>query len=118
RLGLDILAHLAGPGLGAEDADPQGALARVDALAALLLDDVAEVRGRDHDDVGPEIADQLDLLFSLATGHRDHRAAELLGAVVRTQAAGEQPVAVRHVHDVARLAAGRADRARDRKSVV
>ena len=40
------------------------------------------------------------------------RAAELLRAVVRAEAAGEEAVAVRDVHDVAGAAAGGADRAR------
>ena len=42
-------------------------------------------------------------------GDRDDRAAQLLGAVVRAQAAGEQPVPVRDVHHVAGPAAGGAD---------
>ena len=44
--------------------------------------------------------------------HRDHGAAQPLGAVVRAEAAGEQAVAVGDVHDVAGAAAGGADRAR------
>ena len=47
-----------------------------------------------------------------AAGDRDDRAAEPLGAVVRAEPAGEQPVAVGHVHDVPGPAAGGADRAR------
>ena len=38
-----------------------------------------------------EIADQLDLLLGLPAGHGNHRAAELLGAVVGAQAAENRP---------------------------
>jgi hypothetical protein len=85
---------------------------RIDALALELLDDVQHVRGRDHDDRGLEVLDQLDLLLGLPAGHRHHRAAQALGAVVRAQAAREQAVAVGDVDHVAGTAAGRADRAR------
>src|SRR5690606_40212978 len=61
-LGFDVLAHLAGPGLGAENADAQRTLARIDAPATLLFDDVAEIRWSDHDDDRPEIVDQLHRL--------------------------------------------------------
>jgi hypothetical protein len=62
---------------------------------------------------GLEILDQLHLFFGLAAGHRDHRAAQAFGAVVRAEAAGEQAVAVGDVHLVATPATGRADRARN-----
>ncbi len=109
---LDVVAHRLGPGFGAEDADLQRRGARVQPLAQHLLDDHLHVARRDHDDVGPEIGDQLDLLLGLAAGDRDHRAAELLGAVMRAQPAGEQAVAVGHLHDVAGAPARGADRAR------
>ena len=82
--------------------------AGIDALPLHLLGDGEHVRRRDHDDARLEVADQLHLLLGLAAGHRDHRAAEPLGAVVRAETAGEEPVAVRDVHDVA--AAGRPPR--------
>src|SRR5262249_14887118 len=110
---LDLLAHRAGPRLGAEDADLQRALGLVDPLAQHLLDDVEHVARGHHDDVGLEVADQLDLLLGLAARHRDHRAAELFGTVVRAHAAGEQAVAVGDVADVPGAAAGRADGACD-----
>ena len=69
--------------------------------------------GRDHDDVGLEVLDQLDLLLGLTSRHRDHRAAETFSTVMGTQAPGKQTVAVRDVADVARSAAGGADRARN-----
>ena len=61
---------------------------------------------------GLEVGDQPDLALGHAAGDRDDGAAELLGAVVRAEAAGEQPVAVGVVQDVARPAAGGADAAR------
>ena len=63
---LDVVAHRLGPRLGAEDADLQRAGARVQALAHHLLDDHLHVARRDHDDVGPEVGDQLHLLLGLA----------------------------------------------------
>ena len=48
----------------------------------------------------------------MPAGHRDDGAAQRLGAVVRAEAAGEQPVAVGDVHLVARPAAAGADRPR------
>jgi hypothetical protein len=83
---------------------------RVQALALHLLDDHLHVAWRDHDDVGAEVGDQLHLLVGIAAAHRHHRAAQPLGAVVGPQAAGEQAVAVGHVHDVAGAAAAGADR--------
>ena len=47
----------------------------------------------------------------LAPGHRDHRAAEPLGTVVRTETAGEESVAVGDVNDVAAPPAARIERA-------
>ncbi|MNE26790.1 hypothetical protein D3C80_1201740 [compost metagenome] len=109
---LDGAAQFGGPGLGAEDAEAQGQLVRVDALALDLVGEVEHVGGGDHDDVRLEVADQLDLFLGLAAGHRDHGAAQAFGAVVGAQAAGEQPVAVGDVHLVALAATGGADRAR------
>ena len=88
-------------------------LRELDALSLHLLRDREHVRGRDHDDARPEVHDQLHLLLGLAAGHRDHRAAEPFGAVVRTEPAGEQTIAVCDVDDVARTTARGADRARD-----
>ena len=87
--------------------------ARVDALPLELVDDREHVRGRDHDHVGLEVDDQPHLALGHPARDRDHRAAEPLGAVVRPEPAGEEPVAVGDVDAVARAAAGGADRARD-----
>jgi hypothetical protein len=111
-LHLDVAAHRLGPGLGAEDADLERASCAGPSLALELLDDHLHVARRDHDDVGLEVADQLHLLFGLAAAHRAPRCSPALGAVVRAQAAGEQAVAVGHVHHVAGAPARRADRAR------
>ena len=100
-----IACRIAGVhGSGAEDADLERR-AFGSTLPLHLLGDRQHVRRRHHDDVGLEVGDQLHLLLGLAAGHRDHRAAQLL-AVVRPQTAGEQPVAVGDVHDVAGAPAG------------
>ena len=110
--GLDLGAHLVGPGFGAEDAVSQRARRRVHALAFHLVDDREHVGRRDHDDVGPEVADQGDLTLGHTAGHGHDGAAELLRAVVRAEAAGEQPVAVGVVQQVSRTPAGGSDGAR------
>ena len=106
------VAHRRGPRLGAEDADRERRLLRVHALLFHLLGDRQHVRRRHHDDVGLEVGNDLHLPLGHAARNRDHRAAELLRAVVRAESAGEQSVAVRHMHDVAGAAARGADRAR------
>jgi len=45
---LDRAAHFVGPGLGAEQADAQRRLRRIDALALHLVGDRQHVRGRDR----------------------------------------------------------------------
>jgi len=87
--------------------------AGIEALALDLVGDRQHVARRHHDDVGPEILDQLYLLLSLAAAERDHRQPRAFGAVVRAEPAREQPVAVADVNLVATARAGRADRARD-----
>ena len=70
------------------------------------------VARRHRDDVGLEVVDQLHLPLGHAAGNRHHRAAEPFGAVMRTETAGEQAVAVGVVHQHAGAPAGGADRAR------
>jgi hypothetical protein len=108
---LDLEAHRSVHGSAPKMPMRSEHSARVDALALELVGNGQHVRGRDHDDVRLEVLDQLHLLFGLAAGHRDDGAAQPLGAVVRAQAAGEQAVAVGHMHHVAGPAAGGADRA-------
>ena len=110
---LDLAAHLLRPGFRAEDADPQGGRPRVDALLLELVEQGEHVGGGDHDDLGPEVLDDLHLACGHAAGGRDHRTTGPFGAVVGAEAAGEQAVAVGDVHLVAGAAAGRADRAGD-----
>ena len=86
--------------------------ARVELLLPELVEDRQHVARRHRDDVGLEIVDQLHLPFGHAAGHRHHGAAELFGAVMRAEPAGEQAVAIGVVHDHAGAAAGGADRAR------
>src|SRR3546814_7880940 len=69
---FDVFTHLTRPGLRTEYAYAQRAFAGVHALAFHFFQDIAEVGRRDHDDVGPEILDQLHLLLGLAAGHRHH----------------------------------------------
>ena len=75
-------------------------------------EDRQHVARRHRDDVGLEVVDQLHLPLGHAAGDRHHRAAELFGAVMRAEAAGEQAVAISVVHQHAGAPAGGADRAR------
>ena len=88
--------------------------ARVEPVARELVGERQHVARRDHDDLGPKSWMSCTCCSVMPPGHRDHRAAEPLGAVVGAQPAGEQPVAVGDVHHVARSAARRAHRARHR----
>ena len=106
---LDFGAHAFGPRLGAEQRDAQRGFARIDALAIELVGDGKQIRRRHRDDVGLEIADQLHLALGETAADRDHRAAEIFGAVMKAQTAGEQPIAIGDVHLVAGFAAGGAD---------
>ena len=83
--------------------------ARVEALRGELVDDREHVGRRHHDDLRPEVGDQLDLPRRHPARDRDDRRAEPLDAVVRAEAAGEQAVAVGVVHLVAGPPAGRAE---------
>ena len=70
------------------------------------------VARRHRDDIRLEIVDQLHLPLGHAAGDRNHRAAELFGAVMHAESAGEQAIAIGIVNDHSRAAAGGADRAR------
>ncbi len=92
---LDALAYLVGPRFRAEDAVLElRVAAEVD--ADLLGDrrEVQEVARRAADDRRAEVLHEHDLLLGVASACREDRAAELLGAVVRAKAAGEEAVAV------------------------
>ncbi len=85
---------------------------RIETLPLELVRYRQHVARRHRDDIGPEIVDQLHLPLGHAAGNRHHRAAELFGAVMHTEPAGEQAIAVGIVNDHPRAAAGGADRAR------
>ena len=110
---LDGAAHLVGPGLGAKDAQAQRTGGRVQALALHFVGDGQHVAGRDHDDVGREVGDELHLAFGLAAAEGHDGQAQALGAVMRAQTTGEQAVAVAHMHQIAGPGSGRAHAARD-----
>ncbi|MPM33868.1 hypothetical protein SDC9_80449 [bioreactor metagenome] len=103
---LDLQAHRLGPRLGSEHGGAQRGVARIDALAFHRITDGQQVRRGGEDGRRPEVLDDLDLPVGLPAGHRDHRAAELLRPVVGAQTAGEEPVAVRVVDEVAGPDAG------------
>ena len=64
---LDLLPHRSAPRLGAEDADGNELARGSMPLPLHLLGDRQHVGRRHHDDVGPEIVDQLHLPLGLAT---------------------------------------------------
>ena len=80
-----------------------------------LVGDREHVARRHHDDVGLEVLDELDLALGHAAAERDHGEPEALGAVVRTEPAGEEAIAVRDMNLVARPRAGGTHRARHEK---
>ena len=105
-------AHGDGPRLRAEGAEFQRRMARVEPLGAELVDQAQGVGWRRRQDVGLEIADQLDLPLCHAAGYRDDCAAELLRAVVIAEAAGEEAVAVGYMRHHTPAPAGGAHRPR------
>src|SRR6266702_4798728 len=109
---FDLAAHRIGPGLRAKNADLERALAGVKFLALELIQDRQHVARRHRDDVGPEIVDELDLPLGHAARDRHHGAAELFGAVMHAEPAGEEAVAIGVVNDHAGAATGGADRPR------
>jgi hypothetical protein len=109
---LDLAAHLLRPGFGAKEAETQPAGPRVESLALEFVCQIEHVRRGDHDDVRMEIGDQLNLLLGLAAGHRDHRAAQPLGAVVGAETTGKQAVTIADVDHVATPATAGVERTR------
>jgi hypothetical protein len=106
---LDLLAHRLRPRLGTEDPDTQGGVAWVYPAPLHLVDEAEEVRRRDHDDRGPEVADELDLTLGHPAAHRHDRRAEPFCPVVGAETAREQAVAVGDVHDVSGVSSRQAD---------
>ena len=109
--GLDFIAHFLAPGLGAEDAHPQRQLADVDAELFGFFGDVEGVGGSTAKAVHREILHQHDLLVGLAAGHGHHHHPQLFAAIVEAEAAGEQAVAEADLQALARMHAGRRQRA-------
>ncbi len=110
---LNLGAQVLGPRLGAEDADLQRAVARVQALPLELVEQSEHVGRRHQDRVRLEVGDELHLTLGHAARDGDDRAPEPLGAVVRSEAAGEQSVAVGDVDPPARAYARGAQGSRD-----
>ena len=101
------------PRLGAEDAGRQRQTAlRAGAGLGQRLAEPDRVRRRAGQDVRPQVPDQSDLARRHAAGDRDHGRAELDGALVDAEAAGEQAVAVRVVHEAGRRGPGSGQRPR------
>jgi hypothetical protein len=69
------------------------------------LGDGEGVAGRAYQHLGAQILDDLDLAPGVAGGGGHHRRADLLDAVVQSEAAREQAVAEGHVHGVLGLQA-------------
>ena len=97
---FNLPAHFLGPGLGAKDADAHPQALRVDALVPHRLADVQGVAGGAAQNVRAVVLENLHLAVCVAGGHGNHRGAQLLGAVVEAQAAGEQAVAIADVDEV------------------
>ena len=97
---FQIGAHGSRPGFSAEDSHPQSQFTAIDTLAFQFVGDTEHIRGRDHDDIGVKVLDELRLFFRLPAGHGDNGAPHQLAAVVGAQTAGEQAVAVGHVNFV------------------
>ena len=96
----------------AKDADAQAAFARITALRAVFVKDCEHIgRGR-SDDRGAKILDQGDLPRGHSGRGGHHHAAQSLGPVVKSKAAGEQPIAIGKMHDIGGCHPGRAQRPR------
>jgi hypothetical protein len=115
KAALDLEAHLLVQGSAPKRPTRSPLDVGIDPLPLELVRQIEQVRRRHHDDVRLEVGDQLHLLLGLAAGHRDHRAAQTLGAVVGAETAGEQAVTVADMHHVAASAAGGVDRARHQR---
>ena len=74
------------------------------------LRQVERVRGRAAEHRAPEVLEGDELPVREAARHRDHRGAQRLRPVVEAEAAREEAVAVRVLHDVARAHAARPKR--------
>ena len=109
---LDRTSHVIRPGFRTKDANAQRAAGGIDPLTLKLVGDRQHVAGGDHDDVRLEILDQLHLALGLAAAKGHHRQTQFFSAVVCAQSAGEQAVAIAHMHQITGLGTPGADAAR------
>ena len=99
HLGLNVVAHLLGPGLSAEDAGLQLDLV-LDAPLQDGFGQVGGVGGGAAQDGGFQVHHELELTVGVAGGHGQGQGAHLVGAAVKAGTAGEQAVAVGDVDHV------------------
>ena len=98
---LDGGPHGLGPGLRAEEADPEAQ--RIHRHTRLLdrLRQVERIGGRAAEHRAAEVLERDELALGEAAGHGDDGGTHRLRAVVEAQAPGEETVAVGVLHDVA-----------------
>ncbi len=109
---LDLAPHRVAPRLGAEHADVERAFGQVDTLFFRKLGNRQRVRRCRAENACAEIQDQCNLPLRRPARHRHDGGTEPLGAVMRPQAAGEQPIAVCVVNQVSGPRAAAGERAR------
>ncbi len=104
RPSLDLDAHLVGPGLRAEVADPDRKVVRGAGRGqAPPRQGRARTTACSGEAGDAEVAHQRELAVGVAAGDRQHGPTEPLAAVVQAETAGEQPVAVGVLQHVAGL---------------
>ena len=91
---LDLIPHLFRPRFRAESADAKLDLVLGDTHLLHRLSQVQGIGRRTGDTGDAEVADQPGMLFSIAGRCRNDGRADHLHAVVRTETAGEKPVAI------------------------
>ena len=98
---LDAFAYFVGPRFRAEDAVLElRVAAEVDSEFFGDGREMQEVARRAADDRHAQVLHQHDLLLRVACARGEDGASEPLRAIVRAEAAGEEPVAVGDLHDV------------------
>ena len=105
-------AHLLGPGLRAEASCPE--LYVLAGRKAHVADGLAQIGGVGRGAAkygGAHLAHHHNLALGIAGGHGDGHRAYGGGALMRAQAAGEQAVAVTHLHDIVPVRARAGERA-------
>ena len=103
---LDALARVLGMRLGADHEGAElGVLPGVDALLTHHFIQTGRVRRDGVHDGGAEVREELELAQGVAGGGGDGQHADLLGAVLEAEAAGEHPVAGSILEHVLRAAA-------------